>query len=93
MSTEFKELKAELKQLNTNVSEIKTNFAVFLEKSNIFFTQNEKDHLELKELGLNNKNRIGKLEGWKLKAQGALYVIGIVLIPLLIEFLKNKFFK
>jgi hypothetical protein len=90
--TEFKELKTELKQLNQNVAEIKTNFAVFLEKSNIFFAQNEKDHEELKDLGCSNRNRIGRMEGWKLKAQGALYIIALVLLPLLVEYLK-KFFR
>lgn len=91
--TEFTELKSELKQLNTNVAEIKTNFAVFCEKSTIFFNQNEKDHMELKEVACSNKGRIGKLEGWKFKAQGALYVIGIILLPLLVEYIKQKFLR
>jgi len=91
--TEFHELKTELKQLNQNVSEIKTNFAVFLEKSNIFFAQNEKDHSELKEMGCTNRNRISRLEGWKLKAQGALYIVGLTLLPLLFEYIKIKFFQ
>lgn len=92
MPTEFSELKAELKQLNNNVSEIKTNFAVFLEKSNIFFEQNEKDHEELKDMACTNRNGIGELKSWKQKAQGALYVIGLLLVPLLIEYLRIKLF-
>ena len=92
MSEEFKELKTELKQLNVNVADIKTNFAVFLKESSIFFSQNEKDHTELKEMACTNRAGIGDLKSWKQKAQGALYVIGLLLVPLLIEYLRIKLF-
>lgn len=86
-------MEQDIRELTKIVYEIDKKMGIMIQRNDDFCLQNEKDHIDLKNMAATNKTNISHLQGWKMKVQGALYVISIVLIPLVVEFLKEKFFR